>query len=155
MDKWFMAQVAHAAPKDAVATAQRLTEHPLFDWKNPNRFRSVIGGLTAGNPAGFHDPSGAGYRFLADWIIRLDAKNPQTAARMSTAFETRKRYDADRVALMDAELARIAATEGLSRDVTEMITRMQQLEMHRAPRPVSRGPGQGSKTGAAGAERRP
>jgi aminopeptidase N len=125
MDKWFMAQVAHAAPKDAVATAQRLTEHPLFDWQNPNRFRSVIGGLTAGNPAGFHDPSGAGYRFLADWIIRLDAKNPQTAARMSTAFETRKRYDADRVALMDAELARIAAMEGLSRDVTEMITRMQ------------------------------
>jgi aminopeptidase N len=101
-----------------------LTDHPLFDWKNPNRFRSVIGGLTAGNPAGFHDPSGAGYRFLADWIIRLDGKNPQTAARMSTAFETRKRYDADRVALMDAELARIAATEGLSRDVTEMITRM-------------------------------
>ena len=43
---------------------------------------------------------------------------------MSTAFETRKRYDADRVALMDAELARIAATEGLSRDVTEMIGRM-------------------------------
>jgi aminopeptidase N len=124
MDKWFMAQVAHAAPNAAVATAQALTDHPLFDWKNPNRFRSVIGGLTAGNPAGFHDPSGAGYRFLADWIIRLDGKNPQTAARMSTAFETRKRYDADRVALMDAELARIAATEGLSRDVTEMITRM-------------------------------
>jgi aminopeptidase N len=124
MDKWFMAQVAHADPDVAVATATRLTEHPLFDWKNPNRFRSVVGGLTVANPAGFHDPSGAGYRFLADWIIRLDAKNPQTAARMSTAFETRKRYDADRVALMDAELARIAATEGLSRDVTEMIGRM-------------------------------
>jgi len=124
LDKWFMAQVAHADPDVAVATATRLTEHPLFDWKNPNRFRSVVGGLTVGNPAGFHDPSGAGYRFLADWIIRLDGKNPQTAARMSTAFETRKRYDADRVALMDAELARIAATEGLSRDVTEMIGRM-------------------------------
>jgi aminopeptidase N len=124
MDKWFMAQVSHAEPGDAVATATRLTDHPLFDWQNPNRFRSVIGGLTAGNPAGFHDPCGAGYRFLADWILRLDARNPQTAARMSTAFETRKRYDADRVALMDAELARIAATEGLSRDLTEMIGRM-------------------------------
>jgi aminopeptidase N len=132
MDKWFMAQVAHAAPEAAVATATRLTGHPLFDWQNPNRFRSVIGGLTAGNPAGFHDPSGAGYRFLADWILRLDAKNPQTAARMSTAFETRKRYDADRVALMDAELARIAATEGLSRDLTEMIGRMRSY----APRPA-------------------
>ncbi len=124
LDKWFMAQVAHADPDVAVAVAARLTEHSLFDWKNPNRFRSVVGGLTVANPAGFHDPSGAGYRFLADWIIRLDTKNPQTAARMSTAFETRKRYDADRVALMDAELARIAATEGLSRDVTEMIGRM-------------------------------
>ena len=35
---------------------------------------------------GFHDPSGAGYRLLADWLIRLDPVNPQTTARMSTAF---------------------------------------------------------------------
>jgi aminopeptidase N len=124
MDKWFMAQVAHAAPEAAVATAERLTRHALFDWTNPNRFRSVIGGLTAGNPAGFHDPSGAGYRFLADWLIRLDAKNPQTAARMSTAFETWARHDADRQALMLGELDRIAGTAGLSRDLGEMVARM-------------------------------
>jgi len=124
MDKWFMAQVAHAAPGDAVATAERLTEHALFDWKNPNRLRSVLGGLTAGNPAGFHDPSGAGYRFLADWLIKVDGKNPQTAARMSTAFETWARYDADRKDLMRAELDRIAATEGLSRDLSEMVDRI-------------------------------
>jgi len=124
MDKWFMAQVAHAAPGDAVATAQRLTEHRLFDWTNPNRFRAVIGGLTSGNPAGFHDPSGAGYRFLADWLIRLDGRNPQTAARMSTAFETWARYDADRQALIRGELDRIADTEGLSRDLSEMVARI-------------------------------
>ncbi|MDG3042395.1 aminopeptidase N [Roseicyclus marinus] len=124
MDKWFMAQVAHAAPDRAVAMAEELTNHPLFDWTNPNRFRSVIGGLTAGNPAGFHDPTGAGYRFLADWLIRVDAKNPQTAARLSTAFETWKRYDADRQALITGELDRIAGTEGLSRDLSEMVARM-------------------------------
>ncbi|MEM7723308.1 MAG: aminopeptidase N, partial [Pseudomonadota bacterium] len=124
MDKWFMAQVAQAEPEAAVATATRLTEHRLFDWKNPNRFRSVIGGLTAGNPAGFHDPSGAGYAFLADWIIKLDALNPQTAARMSTAFETWARYDADRQGLMRDALQRIAGTDGLSRDVSEMVGRM-------------------------------
>ncbi len=124
MDKWFMAQVAHAAPEQAVATAERLTGHPLFDWKNPNRFRSVVGGLTAGNPAGFHDPSGAGYRFLADWLLRIDAINPQTAARMSTAFETWRRYDADRQALIAAQLDRIAAAAGLSRDLGEMVQRM-------------------------------
>ena len=124
MDKWFMMQVAHAAPERAVGTARTLTGHADFDWKNPNRFRSVIGGLTAANPAGFHDPTGAGYRFLADWLIRLDRANPQTAARMSTAFETRARYDADRQAMMTEELERIAGTEGLSRDLSEMVGRM-------------------------------
>ncbi|QBX99814.1 aminopeptidase N [Rhodophyticola sp. CCM32] len=124
MDKWFTLQVSHAAPDVAVATAEALTGHPLFDWKNPNRFRAVIGGLTAGNPAGFHDPSGAGYGFLADWLIRLDRTNPQTAARMSTAFETWKRYDTDRQALMTGALNRIAQTRGLSPDLTEMTARM-------------------------------
>jgi aminopeptidase N len=124
MDKWFMMQVAHAAPEEAVTRAKILTEHPDFDWKNPNRFRSVIGGLTAVNSAGFHDPTGAGYAFLTDWLLRLDKANPQTAARMSTAFETWRRYDADRQALIREQLDRIAATDGLSRDLAEMTGRM-------------------------------
>ncbi len=124
MDKWFMAQIAHATPEHAVATARRLTEHALFDWTNPNRFRALVAGLTAGNPAGFHDPSGEGYRFLADWLLELDAKNPQTAARMSTAFETWARYDADRQALIREELTRIAGQPGLSRDLGEMVARI-------------------------------
>ena len=124
MDKWFMAQISHAAPDQAVAVARRLAAHPLFDWTNPNRFRAVIGGLCAGNPAGFHDPSGAGYDFVADWLIKIDARNPQTAARMSTAFETWRRYDADRQAMMLARLDKIAAHQGLSRDLAEMVARM-------------------------------
>ena len=124
MDKWFMAQVAHAAPRDAVETADRLTRHPAFDATNPNRFRAVIGGLTSGNPAGFHDPNGKGYEFLADWLLHVDRDNPQTAARMSQAFDGWTRFDADRQALMLAQLDRIAATDGLSRDLTEMVARM-------------------------------
>ena len=100
-----------------------LTQHPDFDWKNPNRFRSVIGALS-GNAAGFHYPSGASYRLLADWLIRLDPVNPQTAARMSTAFETLHRYDTVRQGLIRAELSRIATTPGLSRDLAEMVARM-------------------------------
>ena len=123
MDKWFALQIAHAHPDQAVATTDRLTRHPAFDWKNPNRFRSVIGALSA-NHAGFHHASGGGYRLVADWLLRLDPLNPQTAARMSTAFETWPRYDADRRALVAAELARMAATPGLSRDLGEMVGRM-------------------------------
>lgn len=43
---------------------------------------------------------------------------------MSTVFETWGRYDGERQALMRAALARIRDTEGLSRDTTEMVTRL-------------------------------
>ncbi|TVP71439.1 MAG: aminopeptidase N [Rhodobacteraceae bacterium] len=123
LDKWFAAQLIHARPEQAAELAQSLSEHVDFDWKNPNRFRSVIGSL-GGNPAGFHRSCGAGYRLVADWLIRLDGVNPQSAARMSTLFETWRRYDADRQALIRAELERISAHDGLSRDMGEMVGRM-------------------------------
>ena len=86
-------------------------------------FGPVMGALS-GNHAGFHHASGAGYALLADWLIRLDPVNPQTAARMSTAFESWPRYDADRQAMMRGALQRIIATPGLSRDLSEMAGRM-------------------------------
>jgi aminopeptidase N len=123
MDKWFSLQVIHAAPDQAAATVERLTRHPDFDMKNPNRFRATLGAL-AMSPAGFHHASGSGYSLLADWLIRLDALNPQTTARMSTAFETWRRYDQGRQALIKAQLDRILNTPDLSRDTTEMISRI-------------------------------
>ena len=123
MDKWFSVQVAMAAPDAAADVVRGLTERPDFDWKNPNRFRAVFGALS-GNHAGFHHSSGDGYALLADWLLRLDPKNPQTAARMSTAFESWPRYDADRQAMMRAALQKITAAPGLSRDLSEMAGRM-------------------------------
>jgi aminopeptidase N len=123
MDKWFSLQVSLAAPEKAAATAEMLAQHPAFDIKNPNRFRAVFGGLKA-NTAGFHHGSGKSYALLADWLIKLDAINPQTTARISSAFDTWKRYDADRQSKMQAALKRIAQTPDLSGDTTEMVTRI-------------------------------
>ena len=123
MDKWFAIQVALAAPAQMADRAKALTEHPLFNWKNPNRFRAVIGAAAA-NHAGFHHDSGAGYRFVAEWLMRLDPVNPQTAARMSTAFETWPRYDAGRRAQVRAVLDDLLAMPGISRDLGEMVGRM-------------------------------
>ncbi|MEO0389665.1 MAG: aminopeptidase N [Pseudomonadota bacterium] len=124
MDKWFGLQVMEAKPDDAVDTAQALTKHSAFTSANPNRFRAVLGSLAA-HHAGFHAKDGSGYTMLADHLIALDPKNPQTAARMAAAFQTWRRYDAIRQSLIQKELTRIAQTEGLSRDMTEMITRIQ------------------------------
>ncbi len=123
IDKWFSLQVVHAQPDDAADVATRLTAHPDFSMKNPNRFRATLGAL-AMSPAGFHHASGAGYALLADWLIKLDALNPQTTARMCTAFETWRRYDSARQSLIKTQLERILATTPLSRDTTEMVSRI-------------------------------
>ena len=123
IDKWFSLQIACAAPAVAADVAERLTQNPDFTMKNPNRFRATLGAL-AGSPAGFHHASGKGYKLLADWLIRLDPLNPQTTARMCSAFETWRRYDADRQKLIEAQLRRIAGQKGLSRDTAEMVGRI-------------------------------
>ncbi|SMO99466.1 aminopeptidase N [Paracoccus laeviglucosivorans] len=123
MDKWFMVQPLRAAPRQAVARARELAARPDFEWKNPNRFRALIAGLTS-NHAGFHAADGSGYDFLAEWLMKLDAVNPQTTARMCSAFETLGRYDAGRRAKGRAALQRIAEMPGLSRNTSEMVTRI-------------------------------
>lgn len=123
IDKWFSLQVMHAKPAALTDITSRLTNHIDFDWKNPNRFRAVMGMLAA-HHAGFHHESGAAYELLADWLIKLDPVNPQTTARMCSAFQTWKRYDTDRQIKIAAQLDRIAAQPNLSRDTGEMISRI-------------------------------
>ncbi|MAC77496.1 MAG: aminopeptidase N [Rhodobacteraceae bacterium] len=123
IDKWFGLQIMQSTPDRTVTIADALTHHPDFNMKNPNRFRATLGAL-AGHHAGFHAADGSGYALLADWLIKLDPLNPQTTARMCTAFQTWKRYDSGRQAHARAALERISATPGLSRDTTEMVQRM-------------------------------
>lgn len=123
MDKWFAVQPMAAPPPDAARVVRDLAARDDFDWKNPNRFRALLGGLAA-NHAGFHAADGAGYDVYVDWLMRMDPINPQITARMSTAFETWPRYDARRRAAARAALGRMAAMAGLSRNSREMVIRM-------------------------------
>jgi len=123
MDKWFALQVVHAEPERAVATVKALSEHPAFTWKTPNRFRAVLGSLPL-NQAGFHHASRDAYVLYTDWMLKYDTINPQTAARLAGAFETWRLYDTDRQDRIAAQLDRILATAGLSRDMSEMISRI-------------------------------
>ena len=123
IDKWFSLQVTTCPANNAVTVARDLLQHPDFTLKNPNRFRALIGAL-AMTPAAFHQADGSAYRLVADQLIALDDINPQLCARMTTVFETWRRYDDARQALMRAELDRLAAKPNLSRDTKEMVTRL-------------------------------
>ena len=124
IDKWFMVQAVATPPERAVEVVQNLSKHADFEWKNPNRFRSLIGAFAGGNPAGFHGESGAGYEFVADWIITLDPHNPQTTAGMCTVFSSMGQYDPARQAKMKAALQRVQDTEGLSKNASEIVGRI-------------------------------
>ena len=123
MDKWFAIQVLKSSPEKALEKVKALTEHKLFDMTNPNRFRAVFGSFTT-NSVAFHQLSGHGYELLANWIIKLDQINPQTAARMSTTFDTWKIYDKKRQSLIKTQLNRILDKKNLSKDTSEIIERI-------------------------------
>lgn len=121
LDKWFQVQAWSLRP-DTVDAVRDLAQHPDFTLANPNRVRSLYGALT-GNQAAFHRADGAGYRLIADLVIALDPRNPQTAAKMIPPLGRWKRFDEARAAMMRAELERILAQPGLSRDVTEQASK--------------------------------
>ena len=122
VDKWFALQ-ARDAGEEALGRILGLTTHAAFDPQNPNRLRALVSSFANFNPARFHDPSGAGYRFLADQIIAVDRFNPMTAARLVDPLGGWKRLKPELGALMKAELERIVAVEGLSKNVYELATR--------------------------------
>ena len=89
----------------------------------PNRVRALIGAFTQANPVCFHESTGRGYRILADVVMKLNAVNPQIAARLVSPLIQWKRFDASRQRLMKAQLEHIAALPSLSRDVYEIVNR--------------------------------
>ncbi|HWR71641.1 MAG TPA: aminopeptidase N C-terminal domain-containing protein, partial [Nitrospirota bacterium] len=121
MDKWFAIQATSRLP-DTLERVKKLMGHSAFSIRNPNKVRSLIGAFTA-NPVRFHDPSGAGYAFLADQVLVLDPLNPQIAARLVSAFTMWKRYEEKRKALMRAQLERIQNAQKLSKDVYEVVSK--------------------------------
>ena len=72
------------------------------------------------NPFRFHAPDGAGYRFLADQILAVDAFNPTLAARLVGPLGDHARYRSELAVQMKAELARIVDHPGLSKNVLEL-----------------------------------
>jgi aminopeptidase N len=122
VDKWFAIQAGSSRP-DTLDRVHELADHPDFNASNPNRVRSLVGAFCSGNQVRFHAPSGEGYLFLADWVLTLNASNPQVASRMASIFNDWRRYDEGRQHLIQVQLDRIASSASLSKDVYEIVSR--------------------------------
>ena len=85
--------------------------------------RALIGSFAQANHTQFNRADGAGYDFVADFVLALDPKNPQVAARLMGAFRSWRALEAKRRARAEATLRRIAAAPSLSRDVQDIVAR--------------------------------
>ena len=88
----------------------------------PNRARALVAGLASGNPLAFHRPDGAGHRFVAETLVSLDSLNPQTAARLATAFRSWRALEPERRAAAQAALIWMQDNK-LSRDLKDIVDR--------------------------------
>ena len=122
MDKWFMMQASCSLP-NTLERVKTLMKHDLFDIKNPNKVRSVIGAFAGMNPVNFHQADGSGYAFIRDCVLELDPLNPQIAARLVRNLINGKKYNAERAALMRQALEKIQKQKGLSADVFEIVSK--------------------------------
>ena len=121
IDKWFSLQAGSLHPQ-VLDHVKALAGHPDFTMANPNRVRALWMAMAV-NPKAFHDPSGEGYRLIADLILALDPVNAQTAARFVPPLGRWRRIEPQRSGMMRAELERIAASEDLSRDTREQVSK--------------------------------
>jgi aminopeptidase N len=92
MDKWLAIQASSRLP-GTLDRVKGLMTHPVFNIKNPNKVRALIGAFAS------------------------------IAARLVSVFTLWKRYDEKRQALMKKELERIVNTPKLSKDVYEVVSK--------------------------------
>jgi aminopeptidase N len=122
IDKWLALQAAIPEPA-TLDRVRALTRHPAFSVANPNRVRALVGAFAQVNHTQFNRSDGAGYEFVADFVLALDPKNPQVAARLLGAFRSWRALEATRRARAETALRRVAATPALSRDVSDIVAR--------------------------------
>ncbi|MFN7696185.1 MAG: aminopeptidase N [Burkholderiales bacterium] len=122
VDKWFMLQ-ARAPERDGKVfeRVKKLTQHPDFTLKNPNRARSLLTQLCNSNPGAFHRTDAGGYVFWAEQVAAIDAINPQLAARLARAMDRWAVLAEPFRSAAQVALQRLADRATLSNDVREIV----------------------------------
>ncbi|HOY01334.1 MAG TPA: aminopeptidase N [Zoogloea sp.] len=125
LDKWFQLQAGawhwSASAPSTLEQVRALMGNPAFSLSNPNKVYALLGGYFKANAAEFHREDGAGYAFWAEQVIALNRSNPQVASRMARALEGWRKFTPEIQVRIRAALETVAAEEGLSPDVAEIV----------------------------------
>jgi aminopeptidase N len=123
MQKWLTAQAADQS-EGAYQRILDLEKDAVYDRTIPNLVRSLLGTFAAMNKVQFNHSSGRGYKLVADRMLELDKLNPQVASRLASAYKDFNRLPANLKPLMKVELERVLKTDGLSKNVYEIVSKI-------------------------------
>jgi aminopeptidase N len=121
IDKWFTLQ--SSAPNANSEAIRKLLKHPAFKLRNPNRARSVIFAFCNANPGQFHASDGSGYVLWSELVLKLNAINPQVAARLARSLDRWRKYTPALQEKMRAALQSVASAKNVSKDVLEIVSK--------------------------------
>ena len=119
VDKWFSIQAM--SPYMTAQGIEELTQHPLFDIKNPNKLRSVFSVFATYNHLNFHAQDGSGYKIVADSVIEVSTFNSQIAGRLVKSMIGWRNLESSWSKLLKNELVRISEFPNLASDVSEIV----------------------------------
>ncbi len=123
VDKWLAVQASSRLP-GTLAEVKRLIGASGLRHPQPEQGVRADPQLLPRNQVRFHAADGAGYAFLAEQVIALDALNPQVAARMARALRPLAESSTPGGRQhARAALERIRGTAGLSKDTLEVVTK--------------------------------
>ena len=122
MDKWFSLHATAERP-DILSRLDLLNSHSQYSIKNPNKVRALVGSFAFYNTLGFHAKDGSGYRYLCDYLLKLDKLNPQVASRLITPMLQLSRYNSHHSELIRTQLHRLFGAKDLSKDLFEKLSK--------------------------------
>ena len=117
--KWYRAHATANVPNN-IGQLESIYNSSSFVKTNPNSIYSLIAAFE-GSHVNFHDASYSGYAFMARHVLSLDKFNAQVAARVVNAFALLRYYTPGRQAAIRGLLQMIGQTEGLSKNVAEIV----------------------------------
>ena len=96
IEKWFEMMSTLYIKSHGLNIIKYLLKHKDFDYKNPNKLRSVLSTFQRENVLLFHANDSSGYKFVAEQVAIIDKSNPQAAARLILPLTRFKNYSCQR-----------------------------------------------------------
>ncbi len=118
-NKWLMVQAGSPAP-DTFNKIKEIVKSDFFNAKNPNNIYSFHG-VFGKNYQSFNSDDGLTYTWFCDEILKIDAWNPQVAARLCACFNFVKKLPSQQKEKAIAEIKRLLAVPSLSKNSRELL----------------------------------